>query len=79
MGQEEALEALKQLRKVNSDWHNLKDITEKLKLMKCTSGQIKGLSTDLIKLANKRMIECRLNIILGNWNINKEYRAINIK
>jgi hypothetical protein len=76
MGQEEALEVLKQLRKVNSEWHNLKEIVEKLKEMKCTPGQIKGISSDLIKLANKRMIECRFNIVLGNWNVNKEYRGL---
>jgi hypothetical protein len=73
MGQEIVLNALDCLRKINDKWHTSREVITYIKTNYKGINNIKGIYTDLLKLAEFRLIEIRG---VGMWEHHKEFRGL---
>lgn len=73
MGQLEVFKFLEKQRELNDKWFTTKDIREALKSEGLSNGYLDGINSDLLKLANFKLIEMRG---VGIWEHYKEWRGI---
>ena len=67
MGQQEVLTMLKELRKINDDWHSLAYVKDEMVRRKFTNGAIKGLGSDLRQLCAFKQVDIKIHQI-DSWN-----------
>lgn len=76
MGQQEVYQVLLELRKKSNKWYTTKQIKERMFKQGFSDGYVRGVGSDLLRLAIFKLIKVKG---VGIWEHHKEFQAFTYK